>query len=99
MYSESTAGSEGGGGGKRLVNGSGLSAIPGTYTQRAAPRERPRLYDMLLRGETRGKRDEEEGCGRIAGKAPERQRDRCAGSDLNGSDHTKTRVLSDLEWC
>lgn len=57
-----------GGGGERLVNGSGLSAIAGTETQRAAPRERPRLYDTLLRGEGRGKCDEVEGCRWMAGK-------------------------------
>lgn len=39
---------------KRLVNGSGLSAIPGTCTLCAAPREGPRLYNMLPRGETTG---------------------------------------------
>lgn len=93
---------------KRLVNGSGLSAIPGTCTLCAAPREGPRLYNMLLRGETTGgegedgeerrkgkkKCDEVEGCRWIAGL--ERKRDICAGSDRNGSDHTKTYVLAYL---
>lgn len=83
MYGESATGSErwregGGGRERRLVNGSGLSAIPGTCTQCAAPRERPRLYNMLLREETtggegedresEGKCDEVEGCRWIAGK-------------------------------
>lgn len=75
-----------------MVNGSALSAIPGTYTQYAAPRERPRLYNMLLRGETTGgeTRDEVEGCRWIAGKGMESRRDRCVGSDLKGPVHLKS---------
>lgn len=63
-----------------MLNGSGLSAI-------AAPRERPRLYNTLLRGgRQRGEATEPEGKGnmnehKVANGKGVEKRDRCVGSD------------------
>lgn len=43
-----------------MVNRSGLSAIPSTCTQCGAPRERPRLYNMLLEKRRQGGETAEE---------------------------------------
>lgn len=73
------------------------SPLRGTQTvQHAAERRDDRRRGRRRRGEAKGKKkcDEVEGCRWIAGL--ERKRDICAGSDRNGSDHTKTYVLAYL---